>query len=100
MSFLEEENSGHSGKTKSTSSGAESGSSTSRVVARATLLGTLVALTSRVDELALALVATLDELLVLEGLVGSAGSGDVVGGLEVEGTGNAVELGGRDATKS
>ena len=56
-----------------------------------------MALTSGVDELALAPVATLDELLVLEGLVGLAGLGDVVSGLEVEGTGDAVELGSGNA---
>jgi len=38
-----------------------------------------VTLTGGVDELALALVATLDELLGLERLVEGAGCGDVVG---------------------
>jgi len=98
MSFLEKENSGHGSKAESTSGGAESRGGASGVVG-ATLLGALVALTSGVDELALALVATLNELLLLQGLVGSASLSDVVGGLEVEGTRNAVELGGRDATK-
>ena len=98
MSFLEKENSGHGSKAESTSGGAESRGGASGVVG-ATLLGALVALTSGVDELALALVATLNELLLLQGLVGSASLSDIVGGLEVEGTRNAVELGGRDATK-
>jgi hypothetical protein len=95
ISFLEKENSGHGGKAKGTVDSAESSGGTGLVTI--SLLGALVALTSGVDKLTLTPVATLDELLLLEGLVGSAGLGDVVSGLEVEGTGNAVELGGGNA---
>mgnify|MGYP006877402107 CR=1 FL=1 len=74
---LKQENSSHGSEAESTIDSAESSGSAS-LVAAATLLGASVTLTSGVDELAFALVATLDELLGLEGLVESAGRGDVV----------------------
>jgi hypothetical protein len=55
-----------------------------------------VALGTRVRNLALAEVATLDQLLILEGLVEVAGFRNVIAGLEVEGSLDGIELGGLD----
>jgi hypothetical protein len=52
-----------------------------------------VALCAGVLNLATAEVAATDQLLVLEGLVEGTGLGDVVGGLEVEGTLDIIKLG-------
>ena len=92
---LEKEDCGHGSKTKSTVDGAKAGGSTS-LVAAAALAGRLASGDGGVDELALAEVLALDELLVLERLVERASLGDVVSGLEVEGTLDAVKLGGLD----
>lgn len=95
---LEKEDSGHSSKTKSTVDSAEAGSGTSLVVTVA-LAGRLASGDGGVNELALAEVLALNELLVLKGLVESAGLGDVASGLEVEGTLDAVKLGSLDTEK-
>jgi len=96
---LKKEYSGHSSKTKSTVDGAQTGGGTS-LVATAALAGRLASGDGGVDELALAEVLALDELLVLEGLVKSASLGDVISGLEVEGTLDAVKLWGLDTENS
>lgn len=93
---LEKEDSGHSSKTKSTVDGAEAGGGTSLVAAAAALAGRLASGDGGVYELALAEVLALDELLVFERLVESASLSDVVSGLEVEGTLDAVKLGSLD----
>lgn len=95
-SRLEKEDSGHSGKTKSTVDCAQAGGGTS-LGAAVRLAGRLAALLTGVDELALAEVLALDELLILEGLVESAGLGDVVSRLQVEGTLDAVQRGSLNA---
>lgn len=66
MYYLEEEDSSHCSKAKSTVCRAESGSS-AWLVAR--LVSGLSALSAGVDELATAHIRTLDQLLVLERLV-------------------------------
>jgi hypothetical protein len=92
---LEKEDSGHGSKTKSTVDSTEAGGGTS-LIATAALAGRLASGDGGVDELALAEVLALDELLVLKRLVERASLGDVVGGLEVESTLDAVKLGGLD----
>jgi hypothetical protein len=93
MDFLEQDNGGHGSKAKSTVHSAEGGSSTGLSAALLAGVGTG---DIGVGKLALAEVFALDELLVLEGLVESAGVGDVLGGLNVEGTQDAVKLRGSD----
>jgi hypothetical protein len=90
MYFLEQDNGNHGGKAKSTIHSAEGGGSAGLVTA---LLGGAGTGDIGVGELSLAHVFALDELLGLEGLVESAGFGDVLRGLDVESTQDAVELG-------
>jgi len=94
VNFLDEQDCGESSKAKSTVHGA--GGSSARLVASTALVGGLVALLARVGNLATAEESTTNKLLVLEGLVESAGSGYVVGRLEVEGTSDVVKLWGFD----
>jgi len=91
MNFLEHGDSGHGSEDQGTVHSTESGS-TACVTARALGLG-VGSGNAGVDELALAEVLALDELLVLQLLVGFANRCHVLGGLEVEGTGNVVQLG-------
>ena len=94
---LEKEDCGHGSKTKSTVDGAQACGGTSlRVILR--LAGGLASLAAGVDELALAEELALNELLVLEGLVRSARLSDIAGGLQVEGTLDAVKLRGLDTS--
>ncbi len=87
---LEEHNGGHSSKSKSTVDCAKMRSG----VGLAAALGSgVVALLSRINELALAGERTLDGSVVLEGLVEVAGIGDVGSRLKVESTFNIVDLG-------
>jgi hypothetical protein len=92
MYFLEHEDGGHGGKTKSTVHRAQSRSGTLLATAGALGLG-VGAGNVGVDELALAEELALDELLVPKALVRRANGGHVLGRLEVEGTGHVVKLG-------
>jgi hypothetical protein len=91
MYFLEQDNGNHGGKAKSTVHSAKSGGSASLI---ATLLAGAGTGNVGVGKLAIAKVFALDELLVLEGLVERARVGDVLRGLDVESSQDAVELGG------
>jgi hypothetical protein len=91
MYFLEHEDSSHGSEDQGTVHSTESGSTT-LVTTRALGLG-VGSGNVGVDELALAEVLALDELLVLQLLVGFADGGHVLGRLEVEGTGNVVQFG-------
>lgn len=93
---LKKEDSGHGSKTEGTVNGAQASGGTSLSVA-ARLAGGVASCDAGVNELALAEVLALDELLVLEGLVESASLGDVAGRLKVEGTLDAVKLRSLDA---
>lgn len=95
MYFLEHENSGHGSETESTIHRGEGGGSAGLVTAGALGLG-VGAGNAGVDELALAEELALDELLILERLVGAALRGHVLGRLEVEGASDVVELGSLD----
>lgn len=101
MNFLEEENCGHGSEAKSTVDSAERGTGASGVAVTVTLLGTLVALLTGVDESSLAgVVLGLDKLLLVEVLVEVAGVVELSRRLEVEGTLDVVELGSLDAIRS
>lgn len=95
----EEEDSGHGGETKSTIDGAQAsgGTGLSAGAGAAALAGGVGSFSTGVDKLALAEVLAQDALLVLEVLVERASTGDVAGGLEVEGTLDAVKLRSLDA---
>ena len=95
--FLKEVNSGHGGKAKSTVDRAKRRGGAG-LVTRAALLGAVVTLLAGVDESALAgVVLALNELLLVEVLVEIASVVELTRRLEVEGTLDAVELGGLDA---
>jgi hypothetical protein len=95
MNCLEEENSGHGSKTKSTVDCAQGRSSALGTVV-VTVVAFVRSFASRVLELALTLVFTLDGLLLAHGVVVVAGH--VLGRLEVEGALDGVKLGGFDTT--
>jgi len=90
VNILEEQDGGHSSKSKST---VDCGKAGSCVGLAATLAGRVVALLAGVDDFALAEEGTLDGLVVVERRVEVAGGGDVVGGLEVEGTFDVADAG-------
>lgn len=91
MNNLEEEDSSHGSKAESTVDSAEAGSGV-LLVTTSTLGGGLVPGGSGVNDLSEAGKTTLDQLLVAEVLVEVAGIGDVLAGLEVEGTLDAIKL--------
>lgn len=92
-SRLEKEDRGHGSQTKSTVDGAKAGGGTG-LGAAVRLAGGVVAICAGVDELAGAVVLALDQFLILESLVEVASLGDVISRLQVEGTLDAVKLGG------
>jgi len=88
VNSLEEQNGNHSSKSKCTIDCAEM---RSRVGLAAALAGGVVALLTRVNDLALAGEGALDGPVVLEGLIEVAGRSDIVGRLKVEGTFDIVD---------